>query len=66
MSALGDRLRKAAEEADSNADLVAFGVIVTENTTFRSFADRPKDEDEARALVARGVAYAVLDEISAR
>jgi hypothetical protein len=55
MTALGDRLRQAAEEADSNESFVAFAVIVTENSTFRAFTDKPEDEDEARALVARAV-----------
>jgi hypothetical protein len=55
MSAIGDRLRQAAEEADSNESFVAFAVIVTANSSFRAFADKPEDEDEARALVARSI-----------
>lgn len=55
MSKLGDRLRQAAEEADSGKDFVAFAAIVTENSTFRFFVSAPDDEDEARTLVARGL-----------
>lgn len=60
MSAMGDRLRQAAEEADSNKDFTAFAVIVTENSSMRFFLSHIEDEDAARALCARGL-ISVLD-----
>lgn len=58
MTVLGDRLRQAAEEADSNESFAAFAVIVTENSSFRFFVSYIEDEDEARMLCARGLVNA--------
>jgi hypothetical protein len=55
MSAIGDRLRQAAEEADSNESFVSFAVIVTENSSFRFFLSHIQDEDEARVMCAIGL-----------
>lgn len=55
MSKIGDRLRQAAEEADSGKDFTAFAVIVTENSSFRFFLSHIEDEDEARTMCARGL-----------
>lgn len=55
MSKLGDRLREAAEEADSGKDFTAFAAIVTENSSFRFFLSHIEDEDEARTMCARGL-----------
>jgi hypothetical protein len=55
MSAIGDRLRQAAEEADSGKDFTAFAVIVTENSSCRFFLSHIEDEDEARVVCARGL-----------
>lgn len=55
MTAIGDRLRQAAEEADSNKAFTAFAVIVTENSSSRFFLSHIEDEDEARMTCARGL-----------
>ena len=59
MSALGDKFREAAERCDKMPNLVCAAAIVTESKVFLSLADNPKDEDEARALVARGLHFTV-------
>lgn len=60
MTALGDRLRQAAEQADGDKTFTAFAVIVTENSSFRFFISHIQDEDEARTICALGLVN-VLD-----
>ena len=52
MSALGDQLRKLAQEADNWPNLTAYAAVVTASTALRAFAEFG-DEDEARIQAAR-------------
>jgi hypothetical protein len=53
VSAIGDQLRKLAEEADSWKNLSAYATVVTETTALRAFCEHIDDEDLAREQAVR-------------